>query len=72
MKRSKLTTPVNRFQDYAGDLWDVAKKLRGLGEVFSMATGEPPFSEMGLKGIADQLLELSQEVNTIGENLHSE
>lgn len=46
-------------------LYDVQKKLIGLSELFRMARGEFPFSEMGLIGISDIMTELAVEVENV-------
>lgn len=48
-----------------GDLWVAASKIRGLGELFSMAGGEPPLSNDGLKGLAYLLTELADEIDEV-------
>ena len=39
--------PKQKRSEILGDLWVIAGKLRGVGELFSMAMGEPPASEEG-------------------------
>lgn len=43
--------------DISADLWKISGKIRGLGEILSMGTGEPPLSTEGLLGLSNLLLE---------------
>jgi hypothetical protein len=50
-----------------GAIWTAEVKLRGLGQVFSMSTGDPPFGEEALKGVSYLLLGLADDLNAIRE-----
>jgi hypothetical protein len=57
------------LEELPGGLWTVSIKLRALGEVFSMANGEPPFGEEALKGMSSLLCGMADELVTIRETL---
>jgi hypothetical protein len=59
----------NELSQIPGDLWTVSIKLRALGEVFSMAKGEPPFGEEALKGISSLLCDMADDLSDIREAL---
>lgn len=54
-----------------GDLWTVGIKVRGLGELFNMACGGPPFGGEGLKGISYLLTEIADEIDRIRSTVES-
>lgn len=53
------------LSEVPGELWTVSIKLRALGEVFSMASGEPPFGEEALKGMSSLLCEMADDLASI-------
>lgn len=55
--------------DIPGDLWVIAGKVRGLGELFSMAKGELPMSEDGYQGIAHLLIEIANKIDEVLDTL---
>ncbi len=55
----------NETSDVPGDLWVVASKMRGLGELFNMCVGDPPLSDGGIKGLSYLLIELADEVEGV-------
>lgn len=59
----------NNRLNIIGDLWMVAGKMRSLGELLNMSSGDPPFSDEGLKGLSHLLLDLACDVEKVGEHL---
>lgn len=48
-----------------GELWVVLCKVRGLAELVSMASGEPPMSEVAYKGLSYILLDIADQIDAI-------
>jgi hypothetical protein len=48
-----------------GNLWALGIKVRGLGELFSMASGEPPLGDEAFKGISYLLTDIANEIERI-------
>lgn len=58
-----------RPSQFPGEIWTVSVKLRGLGEMFSMASGDPPLGDEALKGLSYLLRDLVDELSKICDAL---
>ena len=56
---------TEREIDVKRELLVITGKLQGLGELFSMSRGEPPLSDTGCIGVADLLIGLANELDSL-------
>ena len=57
--------------ELADRLWTISAKIRGLSDLFSLAQGDPPFSDTGLKGLSYMLSDLATECENLLKNIDS-
>ncbi len=58
--------------DVLATLWEVAGKVRAIGELFGMSAPEPGVSEIACKGIASLLSEIADDLDLVRDFLDEE
>lgn len=67
-----MRTNSENLIDAFGTLHAICNKVRSLSEIFSMAKGDPPFSEEGLCGFSYLLEDIANDLDDVKDQFEKE